>query len=50
MDQVADLLNEILEQEEAADDLLSEIAEDRANPMAAGESAEDLEDEEDDED
>lgn len=43
MDQVADLMSDILEQEEAADELLSEIAEDRANPMAAGTSAEDME-------
>lgn len=42
LDQVADLMNDILEQEEAADELLSEIAEDRANPMAAGEAPEDM--------
>ena len=47
LDQVADLMNDILEQEEAADELLSEIAEDRANPMAAGESPDDLDDEDD---
>ena len=45
LDQVADLMNDILEQEEAADELLSEIAEDRANPMAAGESPDSLNDE-----
>ena len=44
LDQVADLMNDILEQEEAADELLSEIAEDRANPMAAGESPDSLDD------
>ena len=38
MDQVADLMSDILDQEEAADELLSEIAESRANPMAAGTS------------
>ncbi|MFC0340024.1 YciE/YciF ferroxidase family protein [Paracoccus niistensis] len=47
LDQVADLMNDILEQEEAADELLSEIAEDRANPMAAGESPDSLDDEDD---
>lgn len=41
MDDVAQLMSEILDQEEAADELLSEIAEDRANPMAAGEDDED---------
>ena len=37
MDEVAQLMSDILDQEEAADELLSDIAEDRANPMAAGE-------------
>lgn len=42
MEQVADLMTDILEQEEAADDLLSDIAEERANPMAAGTSGDDM--------
>ena len=37
MDDVADLMGEILDQEEAADELLSQVAEERANPQAAGE-------------
>ncbi|ARJ69829.1 ferritin-like domain-containing protein [Paracoccus contaminans] len=41
-DEVASLLDEILDQEEAADDLLTEVAEERVNPMAAeGDSSED---------
>lgn len=40
-DDVAALIEEILDQEEAADELLSEIAEDRANPAAAGDEDED---------
>lgn len=49
LDQVADLMSDILDQEEAADELLSEIAEDRANPMAAGTSPDDFDLEDDDE-
>lgn len=47
-EQVADLLSDILDQEEAADELLSEIAEGRANPVAAGMAASDMDDDEDD--
>lgn len=36
-DDVAGLMTEILEQEEAADELLSQVAEERANPKAAAE-------------
>lgn len=36
-DDVAGLMSQILDQEAEADDLLSRVAEDRANPMAAGE-------------
>ena len=51
LDDVAEILDGILDQEDAADELLSEIAEERANPMAAGvEGGEDEADEEEDED
>lgn len=36
-DDVAGLMSQILDQEAEADDLLSRVAEDRANPMAVGE-------------
>ena len=49
-DEVASLLDEILDQEEAADDLLTEVAEERANPMAAeGDSNEDEDEDSEDE-
>ena len=47
---MASLLEEILEQEEAADDTLSEIAEDTANPAAAGETADARDEDDSDED
>ena len=49
-DEVASLLEEILEQEEAADDTLSEIAEDTANPAAAGDTADARDEDDSDED
>ena len=50
MDDVAELMADILDQEEAADELLSEVAEGRANPMAAGEDGEAEDDADEDED
>lgn len=49
LDDVAEMLNEILEQEVAADETLSDLAEDRINEDAVGEADEE-DDDEDDED
>ena len=50
LDDVAEMLNEILEQEVAADETLSDLAEDRINEDAVGESDEEEADEDEDED
>ncbi|HRO15136.1 MAG TPA: ferritin-like domain-containing protein [Paracoccus sp. (in: a-proteobacteria)] len=47
--QVVRLIEEILDEEEAADEKLSMIAEDRANPAAAGDGEDEADENEDDE-